>query len=156
MSSLHKVFVYGTLKRGEPNHHWFNKNGFYKFICTAKTQEKYPLIIGTKYNIPFLLDHPGDGANVEGEVYEVDDIVFANLDELEDHPNFYVREQIIVTSLENSVESHNVWTYFIKKFNSNLLNQTKYESYSNMGSHGLKYVSSEVEESSLDDLNSPN
>lgn len=58
---LHKVFVYGTLKRGEPNHGWFSKheNGYHKFLCNAKTVEKYPLIIGTKYNIPFLLYSPG-------------------------------------------------------------------------------------------------
>lgn len=59
--NLHKVFVYGTLKQGEPNHGWFSKheNGYYKFLCNAKTVEKYPLIIGTKYNIPFLLYSPG-------------------------------------------------------------------------------------------------
>lgn len=59
--NLFKVFVYGTLKRGEPNHHWFEKEktGYYKFICNARTIEKYPLIIGTEYNIPFLLHSPG-------------------------------------------------------------------------------------------------
>lgn len=58
---FHKVFVYGTLKKQEPNHHWFSKdnNGYYKFICNAETIEKYPLIIGTRYNIPFLLYSPG-------------------------------------------------------------------------------------------------
>lgn len=58
---LHKVFVYGTLKKEEPNHSWFSKEkgGYYKFLYEAKTKEKYPLIIGTKYNIPFLLHSPG-------------------------------------------------------------------------------------------------
>lgn len=57
----HTVFVYGTLKQGEPNHNWFSKHegAYYKFICNAQTEEKYPLIIGTKYNIPFLLYSPG-------------------------------------------------------------------------------------------------
>lgn len=60
-SKLHKVFVYGTLKKGEPNHHWFAKAkaGYYKYICDAKTVEKFPLIIGTDYNIPFVLYSPG-------------------------------------------------------------------------------------------------
>lgn len=60
-TQLHKVFVYGTLKRGEPNHYWFSKEeeGYYKFLYEAKTTDKYPLIIGTKYNIPFLLFSPG-------------------------------------------------------------------------------------------------
>ncbi|KAJ8934602.1 hypothetical protein NQ318_002946 [Aromia moschata] len=92
--NLHKVFVYGTLKKGEPNHQWFSKDqtGYHKYLYNAKTTEKYPLIIGTKYNIPFLLNSPGNGTHVEGEVYEVDDKVLANLDVLEDHPNYYVRQ----------------------------------------------------------------
>lgn len=58
---MHRVFVYGTLKKGQPNHHWFSKTtkGISKFICEGKTCTKYPLIIGTKYNIPFLLYAPG-------------------------------------------------------------------------------------------------
>lgn len=61
MANLHKVFVYGTLKRGEPNHYWFRKttNAIANFICEAETNEKYPLIIATKYNIPFLLFQAG-------------------------------------------------------------------------------------------------
>lgn len=60
-STLYKVFVYGTLKRGEPNHQWFGKDqkGHYKFLYDAKTIEKFPLIIGTKYNIPLILHSPG-------------------------------------------------------------------------------------------------
>lgn len=61
MSKMYKVFVYGTLKKGEPNYGWFNRHegGQYKLICEAKTVEKYPLIIATQYNIPFLLYSPG-------------------------------------------------------------------------------------------------
>lgn len=60
-ANLHKVFVYGTLKKGEPNHNWFSKqkDGFHRFICDAQTTEKFPLIIATKYNVPFLLFGPG-------------------------------------------------------------------------------------------------
>ncbi|KAK2727073.1 hypothetical protein QYM36_007804 [Artemia franciscana] len=51
------VFVYGTLKRGEPNHCWLtdDKNGCAKFLMFGKTASKYPLVIGSEYNIPFLL-----------------------------------------------------------------------------------------------------
>ena len=61
--SMHKVFVYGTLKKEEPNHHWIadTSKGFAKFLGVANTVEKYPLIIGPKYNIPFLLDARGRG-----------------------------------------------------------------------------------------------
>lgn len=64
-SSLQKyrVFVYGTLKRGQPNHYLMKDatNGEAKFISTAKTTTKFPLIIATRYNIPFLLDYPSVG-----------------------------------------------------------------------------------------------
>lgn len=44
---LHHVFVYGTLKKDEPNHFYFTKtaNGFAKYVCDGKTDEKYPLIV---------------------------------------------------------------------------------------------------------------
>lgn len=60
---MHKVFVYGTLKKGEPNQHWLTKeaHGYAQFINQATTTEKYPLVIASKYNIPFLLDKPGSG-----------------------------------------------------------------------------------------------
>ncbi|RZB39589.1 gamma-glutamylcyclotransferase [Asbolus verrucosus] len=141
IARFHKVFVYGTLKREEPNHNWFSKDteGYFKFLCDARTVEKYPLIIGTKYNIPFLLYSPGRGTNVKGELYEVDDKVFANLDILEDHPNFYVREEREIQPLgdDRKIKS---WIYFIKNFKEEILNQPTYENYSSEGPHGLRYV----------------
>lgn len=60
---LIRVFVYGTLKRGQPNHYLMNesKNGSAKFIAKAKTIQKFPLVVATRYNIPFLLNKPGFG-----------------------------------------------------------------------------------------------
>ncbi len=57
------VFVYGTLKKGEPNHHWLTNqdHGSAKFVGAGTTKELYPLVIASKYNIPFLLDKPGTG-----------------------------------------------------------------------------------------------
>lgn len=57
------VFVYGTLKRNEPNHHWLTdaENGCSRFICRAKTVETFPLVIASRYNIPYLLNAPGSG-----------------------------------------------------------------------------------------------
>ena len=47
------VFVYGTLKRGEPNHHLMQKFGI--FVEKAEIIGNYKLVIGTNYNIPFLI-----------------------------------------------------------------------------------------------------
>lgn len=62
-SNLIRVFVYGTLKSGQPNHFLMQdvKNGVSKFIAKAVTTEKFPLVVATRYNIPFLLNKPGTG-----------------------------------------------------------------------------------------------
>jgi len=63
----HKVFVYGTLKRNEPNYDLITnkENGEATFLGAAVTTEKYPLVIASRYNIPFVLDKAGTG-NVSG------------------------------------------------------------------------------------------
>lgn len=47
-SQLLKVFVYGTLKRGQPNYHLLAdvENGVAKFISEGQTSRKYPLVVG--------------------------------------------------------------------------------------------------------------
>ncbi|KAI4490455.1 hypothetical protein M0804_003399 [Polistes exclamans] len=137
---LHRIFVYGTLKRGEPNHKLIQDktNGYAKFLGIAKTTSSYPLIIATKYNIPFLLKKPGVGH------------MLTKLDELEEHPNFYERTEEDVFMAPESKLKHNkniqevgmltkAWIYFLPKFRSSLLEVPMYESYSNEGNHGLKY-----------------
>lgn len=104
---LIQVFVYGTLKKGEPNHFWLTKkeNGFAQFISGGKTDIKFPLIIATKYNIPFLLNVPGTGQNVSGEIYSVDETMLKNLDELEDYPDLYDRTIFNVNGSDGYVQS---------------------------------------------------
>jgi len=60
---MEPVFVYGTLKQNQPNHYHLNdpKNGCAVFRSIARTAEKYPLVISTKYNIPFLLQNESVG-----------------------------------------------------------------------------------------------
>lgn len=93
------VFVYGTLKNGQPNHFWLqdHKNGASTFLANGKTNDRYPLIIGTRYNIPFLLDVPNTGRGINGEIYQIDESMLKNLDVLEGHPNYYLRKQINIT-----------------------------------------------------------
>lgn len=59
----HLIFVYGTLKSGEPNNYLLKdpKNGFAESIGKGETISRYPLIIASKFNIPFLLDKPDVG-----------------------------------------------------------------------------------------------
>uniref|UniRef100_A0A0V0GA40 Gamma-glutamylcyclotransferase family protein n=1 Tax=Triatoma dimidiata TaxID=72491 RepID=A0A0V0GA40_TRIDM len=135
--SYSKIFVYGTLKKGEPNHHWFTpENGFSRFLGNGTTVKKYPLVIATKYNVPFLIDSPGQGYQVLGEVYEVDEEMLHNIDILEDHPRFYVRR---LEDIKINDDINQCWTYFLPKFKPEMLNKEMFEWYSSKGPHNLVY-----------------
>ncbi len=60
---LTPVFVYGTLKLGQPNGHMMlnRTEGHAEYLCRAVTVDQYPLVIATKYNIPFMLRLKGTG-----------------------------------------------------------------------------------------------
>ena len=59
----HPVFVYGTLKKGFPNHSLFQNKSIGKalFMGEAKLSDRYPLVIAGTYNTPFLLPVKGQG-----------------------------------------------------------------------------------------------
>ena len=60
---MKRVFVYGTLKTDLPNHFLLkdSNNGSAKFLSNGKTSHKYPLVVSTPFNIPFLLNKQGFG-----------------------------------------------------------------------------------------------
>ncbi|XP_052253933.1 gamma-glutamylaminecyclotransferase A-like isoform X2 [Dreissena polymorpha] len=91
----HIIFVYGTLKTGLHNHHLMTtgSKGHCCYLGTAVTSGKFPLIVATRFNIPFLLFAPDHGYHVAGELYEVDDAQVAALDKLEGHPHRYERRR---------------------------------------------------------------
>jgi gamma-glutamylaminecyclotransferase len=77
----HYLFVYGTLKKGFPNHDQYV--GSARELGKYQTIEKYPLVLcGTRY-VPCMIHSPGDGHHVEGELYEVDDECLNRIDALE-------------------------------------------------------------------------
>lgn len=57
------IFCYGTLKKGQPNNKIIidETTGHAKFICQGCAKHKYPLIIASEYNIPYLLYAEGKG-----------------------------------------------------------------------------------------------
>ena len=60
----HRIFMYGTLKKGQPNYFRLqdpSKFGVASFLGEAKLTKRYPMVIASKYNIPFLLAKEGDG-----------------------------------------------------------------------------------------------
>ena len=61
MARLHRIFVYGTLKQGQPNHHvLLESEGTAHLLGTARLTEKYPLVV-SKFGIPVLLAKNGVG-----------------------------------------------------------------------------------------------
>ena len=77
----HHLFVYGTLKKGFPNHDLYLRSA--RELGTYLTIEKYPLVLcGARY-VPCMIFSPGDGHHVEGELYEVDDECLNRIDALE-------------------------------------------------------------------------
>ena len=79
---LDRVFVYGTLKRGQPNHHW---------LAGAPCQGLVRLENVLLHDLgPFPMAIHGDGV-VVGELYQIDAEMLASLDRLEGVPRLYQR-----------------------------------------------------------------
>lgn len=74
---MHRVFVYGTLKRGFENHGLL---GASTFIDEASTLTPYRMLDG---KFPVLRDAGPDRMCIAGELYDVDAQTLKALDELE-------------------------------------------------------------------------
>lgn len=106
----HPVFVYGTLKQGFPN---FHINHGERVGGEFLTTQAYPLYIVGERRLPWLLNQPGQGHPVVGQLYHVDDRALAAMDVLERvaDPGWYSRERIVLQPREGgpAVEA---WVYF--------------------------------------------
>jgi gamma-glutamylaminecyclotransferase len=94
----HRIFVYGTLKKGFPNHARYMASA--EKLGNFRTADHYPLaLIGQRY-VPCMINAPGAGKQVEGELYAVDDDCLKGLDVLErvKEPDGYRRLKIQVRS----------------------------------------------------------
>lgn len=104
------VFVYGTLKRGFPNHdiELFR----HSYVADGVTVERYPLYIANRWYSPILIDEPGNGRHIHGELYNVDPKTLEMLDKLEstDKPNGYKRHLIDIEADDGS--TCQAFTYF--------------------------------------------
>lgn len=90
MTHKHRIFIYGTLKKGFMYHDEFLSKADYLGPVTSDTM--YSLYVAP---IPFLVKEATD-APVEGELYEVDEDTLYTIDRLEGHPRIYKRELIDV------------------------------------------------------------
>lgn len=149
-----QIFVYGTLKNGQPNYFRMldAANGKAEFLGCARTVEKYPLIIAGKYNVPFLLHLPGKGQHVQGEVYRVDDQMLKFLDWFESCPQMYQRTQVQLEvekwvgegegtpKVGSTIEA---FVYSTTTYEPEWLQNPAFSSYDTYGDHGLQYVTRE-------------
>ena|SRR5690606_22055468 len=103
---MHRVFVYGTLKRGHGNN---------RLLAHATLVGRYvtqlPLLFKCLGGFPGLVrtreyEPAPPPREVGGEVWEVNDEQLESLDWLEGHPSFYERQRIRVAGEE-------VWTYIL-------------------------------------------
>lgn len=147
------IFVYGTLKKGQPNHYRMldSANGKTHFLASACTTQKYPLVIAGKYNIPYLLDVPGQGHRIQGEIYKVDERMLTFLDDFEMVPTQYQRVPVELEVKE--AQGHEAlkagavteaFAYIRKTFEPDTLELENFESYDSRGAHGLLYVTREA------------
>ncbi|CAG2119169.1 unnamed protein product, partial [Medioppia subpectinata] len=136
----HIVFVYGTLKTGQPNHYILKDpdNGVADYICTAETANKWPLVIASKYNVPYLLYKKHCGKKIYGELYSVDKNMRDKMDDFEGHPRFYRRLEVQVLTADGT--SIKAWAYFLVEFKPQLLELETHDVYNTYGDHGLRYV----------------
>ena len=96
------LFVYGTLKRGEPNHF---RMADQELLSEAITAPRYRVIdLGPH---PGLVRDAAKGLAVQGEVFAVTDRCLAELDEFEGDAGAFVRELIEVSGYEQ------VWAYYL-------------------------------------------
>ncbi|GCB71150.1 gamma-glutamylaminecyclotransferase-like isoform X1 [Scyliorhinus torazame] len=152
---MNTVFVYGTLKKGQPNHHYMvdGTKGKGLYCGTGHTHQKYPLVIAGKFNIPFLLHLPGKGHEIAGEIYLIDDQLLQFLDEFESCPDLYQRRPVGVRVAEwqdiaNTLEvKPNVdgmlecFLYNTTNYEQDWLKLPYYNNYDPFGNHGQpKYV----------------
>jgi gamma-glutamylcyclotransferase (GGCT)/AIG2-like uncharacterized protein YtfP len=102
----HRVFVYGTLRRGQSNHSLLEMS---RFIAEAATLRTYWMI--TTGVFPVVLDAvPADFGlpplAIAGEIYHVDDATLEQLDRLEREGRAYDRKVTDVHEAGHKVQAH--------------------------------------------------
>ncbi|XP_037074280.1 putative gamma-glutamylcyclotransferase CG2811 [Pollicipes pollicipes] len=144
MSTMH-VFVYGTLKRGQPNHHWMTserpEHGRASLVGVARTVRPFPLVVAGPWNIPYCVDRPGEGHNITGEVYRIDAEKLRHLDVLETYPTHYNRRLEEVTLLDApDATPLSAWVYLWEKYTEDHLQLPFLENYANDAASERRYV----------------
>lgn len=83
----HTVFVYGTLLRGERNHHYLRKA---RRLGNWRTPPRFSLWSLGAYPVAC----PNGSQRIDGEIYRIDERQLGLLDQLEEVPHYYYRTSL--------------------------------------------------------------
>ena len=110
LTARHLLFVYGTLKRGYTNWQRYlgiaESHGAAHFVGSAETVEAFPMVVRPEgmapaTRAPVLMDEPGTGEAICGEVFRVDDRCLEAMDILEGvRSGTYFKRTVEVTMLD--------------------------------------------------------
>jgi gamma-glutamylaminecyclotransferase len=78
---MQRIFAFGTLKRGFALHEAMVAHA--GFLGVFRTDERYPMLIAGPRFAPMMLNEPGVGLQVVGELYETGEEGLAAVDALE-------------------------------------------------------------------------
>ncbi len=95
------LFLYGTLKRGQKNHHFLAGQ---EFLGVATTMPLYRLF-GLGWH-PGMVFDDNQGVEIRGELWAVDDAALATMDEFEGVPHTFVREDVVVRDCFETVQAY--------------------------------------------------
>ena len=100
---MQDVFVYGSLKRGNTTRGMDTTFPKAEFIGKTRTKRSlFKMIDLGSFPGVMIIEHDGSeyieqGYQIEGEVYRVNDVDLAHLDDIEGVPFFYNRQEINTT-----------------------------------------------------------
>src|SRR5438093_614153 len=95
------LFVYGTLRRGQANHHLLHGQ---QFLGTARTAPRYRLYDTGAYTC--LVDAETNGRAIEGELWQTDVRLLPVLDGLEEAPEVFERRPVVVEGTDGPVVAY--------------------------------------------------
>ena len=102
------LFLYGTLKRGQRNHHLMAGQ---EFLRPAQTAPRYRMVNVGPY--PALVADPAHGIRIRGELWQVDDAALHRLDIFEGAPQSPTEDaEFVRRTIEVEGEPGPVFGYF--------------------------------------------
>jgi gamma-glutamylaminecyclotransferase len=93
-----QLFTVGTLKRGFALSHVLDGS---RYVGRYRSVARFPLVVAGQWYAPMLLDQPGLGRRVVGELYELDEAILARIDPLESlgqHGNLRIKIRVVPLS----------------------------------------------------------